>query len=56
MRGLAVFRAVARLAAGCRAPAEMIIVGDRTDLVVALSEADGSIAGAIAANHGAEIT
>ena len=56
MRRHAVFRAVARLAAGCGAPAKIIIVGDRTDLVVALSEGNGSVGGAIAANHRAEST
>ena len=49
------FRALARGAAACRAPAVIVVVGDRTSLVVALSEGNGSIGGAIAANHRAQI-
>jgi hypothetical protein len=37
-------------------PAVIVVVGDRTDLVVALSEGNGSVGGAIAANHRAEST
>ena len=49
------FRALARGAAACRAPAVIVVVGDRTSLVVVLSESNGSVGGAIAANHRAQI-
>src|SRR6266478_8695311 len=48
--------AIARLAADClaRAPAHMIVVGDRTSLLIAQSEANGAISRTIAANHRAK--